>query len=162
MAEEGIDRFTRRWNEKEAKLSVNYQHLRFNNSDKVFCSGFGSTPHIQMLLDQTLHFRSVNHLPSKGHVIVLWWFAAANDPCDKVRVIGTRLTTAKKNQYQLHLYRRIVKSKCPGVPVSPASASHTAGSKSDGEKKKRTFIVVSNWALTLMLTTSLENRRPIR
>lgn len=48
--------------------------------------GFNFSNHLQ-----------VNHLLSHGHVIILGSFTAANDPCDKMRVIGTGLSTAKIN-----------------------------------------------------------------
>lgn len=91
---------------------------------------------------------------------MLWSFAAANDPCDKVRVSGTGLTRGK-NQYQLHLYRRIVKTKCPGVPVSPVSANTFDWKKKKNSKKAHTCFI-SNWPLTLMLAASRENGRQVR
>lgn len=89
---------------------------------------------------------------------MLWSFAAANDPCDKVRVSGTGLTRGK-NQYQLHLYRRIVKTKCPGVPVSPVSANSFDWNFFFFFKAHTCFI--SNWPLTLMHAASRENRRQV-
>lgn len=89
---------------------------------------------------------------------MLWSFAAANDPCDKVRVSGTGLTRGK-NQYQLHLYRRIVKTKCPGVLVSPVSANSFDWNFFFFFKAHTCFI--SNWPLTLMHAASRENRRQV-
>lgn len=78
-----------------------------------------------------------------------------NDPCDGED--HQYRSACSKNQYQLHLYWRLVKGKCPGVPVPPDSANCFVDWKN--KTKERSTFAASNWPLTLMSATSRENRR---
>lgn len=92
---------------------------------------------------------------------MLWSFAAANDPCDKVRVIGTGLRTAEINNN----YTYIGELSGVNAQVSPFRRRQPIALLTEWTKQKKIkstpVIVLSYWLLTLMLTTPRWNRTHI-
>lgn len=78
----------------------------------------------------------------------LWSFAAANDPCDKVRANGTALNTAHIN-INYALIGRSSKGKYPGVPVSPASVVGFVPWRNKGAPPLLSLIVFYPWCWKL-------------